>query len=379
MTVTAPVRVGLVGTSWWADAMYLPALVGHPLGHLQALCGRDASRTAAMARKWGVPRNFTSWETMLDSGEIDAVIVASPNETHFPITMAALERGLHVLCEKPIGLNTHEAIAMAAAARRTNAITMVPFTYRWMPTNRFVKQLFDERYVGDPYQLSMRYFAGYARRGDYAWRFDQAVAGAGILGDLGTHWLDLARWIMGEVVAVSAHADRFVPRAPRPDGRDYDRAEDSAVIMTKFESGALAVLQTSAVCWEGTPFGQIHELDLHGSDGTLHARNDWDHLQEVRGVRAGDRGPARILPVPDELWDGAPREIVHDTYRHIFRRTDSMTRGWITAVAEQRPVQPDLVTGARIQELLGAALASIDDGGRWIETSLERSAVLAAS
>ena len=379
MTAPVPVRVGLVGTSWWADAMYLPALAGHRVGRVHALCGRDAEKTAAMARKWNVARTFTSWEAMIDSGEIDAVIVATPNETHFPITMAALARGLHVLCEKPVGMDTAEATAMATAARRSDAITMVPFTYRWMPTNQYVKTLIDDGFVGDPYQLSLRYFAGYARRGDYSWRFDEERAGSGILGDLGSHWLDLARWLLGEIVAVSAHGERFVPRAPRPDGTSYRPTEDSAVIMAKFESGAFAVLQTSAVCWEGTPFGHIHELDLHGSGGTLHARNDWDTLQEVRGVRAGQRGPAQPFPIPDEIWGGAPRDIVHDTYRHIFRQTDAMTRGWVSAIAERRPIQPDLVTGARIQELLGAAIASINNGGRWQPTPPESSAVLLAS
>jgi len=109
---------------------------------------------------------------MLDSGDVDAVIVASPNETHFEITMAALDRGLPVLCEKPLGMNVDEAHQMADAAKQRGIITMVPFTYRFMPTNQFVKQLITEGYVGRPYHLSMRYFAGYARDGAYAWRFD---------------------------------------------------------------------------------------------------------------------------------------------------------------------------------------------------------------
>ncbi len=78
------------------------------------------------------------------------------------------------------------------------------------------------------------------------------------------------------------------------------------MISARFESGASATLQVSAVCWEGTPFGQIHELDLHGSGGTLHALNDWDTVQEVRGVRAGEPGPAKPLVIPDRAWTGAP-------------------------------------------------------------------------
>ena len=110
--------------------------------------------------------HFTDWKAMLDSGEIDAVIVASPNDSHFPITMAALERRLPVLCEKPIAMNADEAIEMAAAARDAQVTTMVPFTYRWMPSNQYVKQLLDDGLRRQPYHLNMRYYAGYARDSD---------------------------------------------------------------------------------------------------------------------------------------------------------------------------------------------------------------------
>jgi predicted dehydrogenase len=344
--------------------MYLPALADHPSGQIVAVCGRDLDRARAVAETWSIPNAYSDWNAMLGS-EVDAVIVAAPNETHYEISMAALERGLPVLCEKPLGMTVAEAHEMADSARRRDAITMVPFTYRFMPTNQFVKQLIADGYVGRPYHLSMRYFAGYARDSAYAWRFDEATAGSGILGDLGSHWLDMARWFLGEVSAVSAHSDCFVDRDPRPDGSSYTQLEDSAVILARFESGASATLEVRAVCWEGTPFGQIHELDLHGSDGTLHALNDWDTVQEVRGVRAGERGPAKPLPIPDSAWSGAPRDRVHDTYRHIFRRTEAMTRGWVTAIAEGRKVEPDFATGARVQELVAAAVTSAATDGSW--------------
>lgn len=365
MSNPTTVRVGLVGTSWWAEAMYLPALADHPIGQITAVCGRDPERTRSVADSWAIDHHFTDWSAMLDSGEIDALIVASPNESHYEITMAALNGDLPVLCEKPLGMTEAEAQQMAETAADRNLITMVPFTYRFMPTNQFIKTLIGEGYVGEPYQLSMRYFAGYARDGAYAWRFDAARAGSGILGDLGSHWLDMARWFLGEITAVSAHRDRFVPRSPRPDMTSYTQVEDSAVILARFETGALATLQVSAVCWEGTPFGQIHELDLHGSDGTLHALNDWDTVQEVRGVRAGTPGPARPLPIPDDIWNGAPHSPVHDTYRHIFRRTEAMTRDWATAISQGRPVEPDFATGARIQRLVAAALNSATGNGTW--------------
>ena len=365
MSGSQTLRVGLVGTSWWAEAMYLPALADHPIGRITALCGRDPDRTADVAGRWEIPQHFTDWEIMLDKGEVDAVIVASPNESHYEITMAALDRRLPVLCEKPLGMTSAEAAEMADVASRNGVVTMVPFTYRFMPTNQFVKSLITAGYVGEPYQLSMRYFAGYARNTAYAWRFDEAKAGSGILGDLGSHWLDMARWFLGEVSSVSASRNSFVPKGPRPDGTGYTQTEDSAVILARFQSGATATLQVSAVCWEGTPFGQIHELDLHGSEGTLHASNDWTTVQEVRGVRAGETGPARPLVIPEEIWNGAPHSPVHDTYRHVFRRTEAMTRGWATAAAEGRMIDPDFANGARVQQLVAAALTSATTDGSW--------------
>src|SRR3954452_4139472 len=88
--MTQSVRVGLVGTSWWAEAMYLPALADHPIGQITAMCGRDRDRARSVADQWAIPHAYNDWSTMLDSGDIDAVIVASPNETHFEISMAAL-------------------------------------------------------------------------------------------------------------------------------------------------------------------------------------------------------------------------------------------------------------------------------------------------
>ncbi len=350
-------RVGLVGTSWWADAMYLPALADHPRGAITAICGRDPERTLDAADRWGIEHAFTDWTELLDSGLIDAVIVASPNDTHHDITMAAIERDLAVLCEKPVALTASEAEAMARAAAARGLVTMVPFTYRWMPTHQWIKELIDDGYVGRPYHLTLRYFAGFARDPAYSWRFDVEHSGGGLLGDLGSHCLHLARWWLGEVSAIGALSTTFVDREPRPDGSPYVQGEDASTITVRFDSGAVGTLQVSAMCWEGTPFGQTQDVEIHGSDGTLYAVNDWDSVQEVRGVRAGELG-LRVLPVPEHLWQGARRSPVPDTYRDIFRRSDAMARAWVDAVVDGRPCQPDLAEGARVQRLLETAAES---------------------
>jgi predicted dehydrogenase len=358
------VRVGIVGTSWWADAMYLPPLTAHEQAAVVAVSGRNAATTAAFADRWGIEQRFDDPIAMLDSAGLDAVVVASSNDSHFHLTMAALDRGLHVLCEKPLAQNAAQAQEMTARAEETGAITLVPFTYHYMPVNQWVRRLIAEGYVGRPYHVNIRYYTGYAADSAYSWRFDRELAGSGVIGDLASHWIHLARWLLDDnEVSVGALASAFVERQPRPDGGTYEQAEDSAVLTVRYASGAYGVLQVCAVSWEGTPFNQTHHLEVHGDAGTIYGVCDWDTVQEVRGVRRGERGPATVLPIPDEIWGGVRRDNVHDTYRDVFRGTDAMTRGWITAIAEQRHVRPDFADGLAVQRVVDAAVASADADG----------------
>ena len=359
------VRIAMIGTSWWSDAMYLPALRALPDVEIVGVAGRHPERTQDFADRWEIPHALTDTEALFDL-PLDAVIVASANDSHHPLTMAALERGFDVMCEKPLGLTSAEAAEMAASAQQHDAITMVPFTYRYMPVNGWVKQLISDGYLGLPHHLGLRYFTGFARDGEYAWRFDISESGSGVIGDLGSHWLDLARWFLGEIESVGATTSHFIDREDRPDGRPYERGEDSAVITARFVSGAYAVLQVSAVCWEGTEFNQTHHLDAHGSDGTLYATTDWETVQEVRGVKAGAPGPAVTLPIPDQVWGGARRDTVHNTYRDVFRGGGAMIGDFVASVRTREPVTPDFADGLRIQQLGDAALASVAANGAQI-------------
>jgi predicted dehydrogenase len=362
MTVDRPTRVGVIGTSWWADSMYLPALTACDGIELAAVAGRNHERAAEFADRWSIGTAYADAAALLDS-DLDAVVIASANDSHHPLSMAAIERGLHVLCEKPLGLNVTEANEMVAAADAADVVTLVPFTYRYMPMMRWVKQLQDDGFVGAPRHLGMRYFTGYARDGEYAWRFDRGEAGSGVIGDIGSHWLAIALWMLGDAVSMSATSTAFVPRAARPDGAPYERGEDSAVMTVGFASGAYAVLQVSAVCWEGGDFNQSHWLDLHGTDGTLYGHSDWQTVQDVSGVRAGEAGPAEPLPIPDEIWAGARRDTVHDTYRDVFRDGGAMIGDFITAVQRGQRCEFDFGFGLRVQQLCDAAVTSAAAGG----------------
>ncbi|MDQ7035653.1 MAG: Gfo/Idh/MocA family oxidoreductase, partial [Anaerolineae bacterium] len=144
------VSIGVVGTSWWADAMHLPAIASHPNAKITAICGRNLENAQKMATTWHIPHVYTDYNEMIDSGNINAIVISTPNDTHYPITMKALEHGLHVLCEKPIALNYGDAKKMADTAREKGVKHLVPFTYRFMPTARYLKELIDSGYIGTP-------------------------------------------------------------------------------------------------------------------------------------------------------------------------------------------------------------------------------------
>lgn len=141
----------------------------------------------------------------------------------------------------------------------------------------------------------------------------------GIVGDIGSHFLYLARWFFGEVSSVDCLSRSFIERADRPDGRPYERGEDSALITLEFTSGAYATVQS------------------------------------VRGVKVGESGPAAELPIPDDIWNGARRDNVHDRYRDIFRGPGAMIGDFVHAVRTRRPCDPDFAEGLRIQQLCDAA------------------------
>lgn len=362
------VRVGVFGTSWWADTMYLPPLDAHPDCEVVAICGRRAEPAESFAANWNIPEWFTDPQEMLEQVEMDAVVIATSNDSHHDLAIAALDRGLHVLCEKPLARNATEGAAMASRAAEAGAITMVPFTYHYMPVNRFVKQLVADGFVGNPHHVNIRYYTDFGFDESYSWRFDRDLAGSGVIGDLGAHWVHLARWLLDDTeTSLTATAATFFDRGVRPTGEEYDRCEDSVVMTVRYESGAYGVLQTSAVCWEGTPFGQTHHLEIHGDDGTIYASCDWDTVQEVRGLKRGDAGPAQVLPIPDEIWNGVRRDTVHNTYRDVFRTTDVMTRGWVSAIRDGHPIAPDFAEGQAVQRVLDAAVSSAaaDGAPRW--------------
>src|SRR5262245_52196802 len=122
-----------MGTSWWVDMMYVPSLLSHPSAEVVAVCGRDAVRAGQIAAKFGTPQVFHDYRQLIAEGGCDAVIIATPDDLHCGMALAAIDARLHVLCEKPLAGNAADAKLMHERAQRAGIKHMVLFTWRWQP------------------------------------------------------------------------------------------------------------------------------------------------------------------------------------------------------------------------------------------------------
>ena len=155
--MTEQVRVGVIGTGWYNDIMHLPALRDDPRATTVSICGRRREPAEEMAKKYDIPNVHTDYREMYENDNLDAVVIASPDYEHHPMTMAALDAGLHVMCEKPLASNAELAREMLARAEEVGVVHMTYFTHRWMPHLQHVQQLIDEGYIGKVFRRAFAF------------------------------------------------------------------------------------------------------------------------------------------------------------------------------------------------------------------------------
>jgi predicted dehydrogenase len=370
-------RVGVIGASWYSDLRHLPALRSHPHAQTVAICDIDCDRAEEMARKYDIRLVSSDYREVIDKGNLDALLVVTPDDTHHPITMAALDAGLHVLCEKPLAHNAQQAREMYEKAEAAGVKHMTFFTCRWPPHYRYLKELIDEGYVGRCFDCNITLLSGGGRSGEYSWNYDRQH-GNGMLSELGAHMFDLARWLVGDIARVSAHLQMFLDR-PGAGGGVLDPTNDSAMLAIEFVNGTQGLIQLSALACIGTR-GMDQRITLHGESGTLEARATFRGA-EIRGARASESGELeagdtfaiaelsggrdgeeefRLLPIPDRILAGVDEANPY----HII----SQFRGdylFIDSILEDRPISPSFYNGLKAQEVIDAAKES-HKTGHWV-------------
>ncbi len=285
---------------------------------------------------------------MIRTANLDAVVVSTPDDLHRPMTMAALEAGLHVLCEKPLAMNASLAKEMYEAAEAKGVKHMVLFTLRWLPPFIYVHDLIQSGYIGRLYHAQFSFGGHYG--GEYQWRLDGRRAN-GVLGDLGSHMIDLSRWFLGEIASVDARLDTFVTRPGAEDGAT-EPANDAASLLLGFDGGAQATVQVSAVAYTGDQLMDIL-VRLYGEAGTIEVEFSYGGPKAggiVRGARAGEGG-FRTFPEPDALWGDSRADPIS-----LFYKEPIGPRAFIDAIVEDQPATPNFYDGFKAQEVVDAAL-----------------------
>ena len=221
---------------------------------IYAVCDLKRERAEASRQAFGAKYAFTDYEELLKLKELDAVSVCTWNNTHAPVTIASLQAGKHVLCEKPLATNAKEAEAMSAAAGQAGKLLMVGFVRRFCRNTRILKDFIDSGYLGDLYFAKTQYIR---RCGNpCGWFSDRQRSGGGPLIDLGVHMIDLARYLMGKPKATAVSGVTFANIGPRNnikgliryravDFDDYCNVEDFAAAFIRFDNGAVLTVETS--------------------------------------------------------------------------------------------------------------------------------------
>ncbi|WP_435551504.1 Gfo/Idh/MocA family protein [Natrinema sp. CGMCC1.2065] len=338
------------------------------------LVGRDEAALEDAAERLGFDSIATDWRDVV--ADVDVFYNLGPNHVHAEPSIAALEAGTPVFCEKPLAPTLDDAEAMAAAAREAgdDVPAGCAFNYRFVPAIQYAKTLLEAGDLGEIHHVRGRYLQDWLVDPDapWSWRNDEEMAGSGALGDLGAHTVDLLRYLVGDddlagaIERVSGHLETFVEERPVEDageGGDPETrpvtVDDAYTAQLAFANGAMGTLEGSRFA---TGHKNDHTIEIHGSSGSL--RFSLERLNELEVLRAGDRGYETILvtdaddPYVDHWWPpghvlGWEHTFVHENYE------------FLSAVADGESFAPSFADGLAAQRVLDAIERS-DQRGEWV-------------
>jgi predicted dehydrogenase len=372
------IYVGIVGTKFMGRAhsnafIDVPYFFEVPLRpRLRAACGRDPEALEAFASRFGWETTETDWERLVARDDIQLVDICTSNRTHMPIAVAAARRGKHVFCEKPIALNASEARAMYEAAEEAGVTHMVAFNYRRVPAIQLARQMIEQGKIGQVRHFNAVYYQDWLvdPTFPYVWRHDVKEGGSGAHGDMNAHTVDLARYLVGEMVAVSGAQEIFVKERPGAEGERLPvTADDATYALARFENGALGTFLATRFA---TGRKNYLRIELFGSEGSLvfnlermneleyYARADADAEQGFRTILVTEG----VHPDISAWWP--PGHIIG--WEHTFIHE---VKDLLLAIDAKQRVHPDFFDGLRCQQVLDAISRSAADN-RWVDIPEEQ-------
>jgi predicted dehydrogenase len=373
--MTEPLTIGMLGYRFMGRAhsnaiarlpMFFP---DGPTVERHTLIGRDEEALAAAADQFGFEHTATDWEDVV--GEVDVFYNLGPNHLHAEPSIAALEAGTAVLCEKPLAPTLDDAKRMRDAAAEASVPAGCAFNYRFLPAIQYAKGLIADGELGEIRHVRGRYLQDWLVDPDapWAWRMDAELAGSGALGDLGAHTVDLVRFLVGEqtggIERVSGHLETFVEDRPVYDDvgeiQEYRpvTVDDAYTAQAEFANEAVGSFEASRMA---TGHKNDHTIEIHGSEGSL--KFSLERLNELEVLTGESRGYETILvtdetdPYVDHWWPpghtiGWEHSFVHENYE------------FLSAVAEGSDFSPSFADAYEVQSVLDA-IERADERGEWV-------------
>jgi predicted dehydrogenase len=332
---------------------------------MKVIVGRDEAAVKKAADTLGWQEHSTSWEQVVTRDDIDVVDICTTGDMHPPIAIAAAEAGKVVFCEKPLANTLAEAERMLDAVQRAGVTHMLCHNYRRAPAVALARQLIEEGRIGKIHHYRGVYLQDWIVDPNFprVWRLEKAKAGSGALGDLASHSIDLARYLVGEITEVAGLLQTFVAERPLPDD-PHTKApvdvDDAALSLVRFENGAVGSV-------EGTRFAtgrkNYNRFEINGSEGSV--AFDLERMNELElYIEEGPNSGFRTVLATDAhhpyisgWWP--PGHIIG--YEHCFTHT---VLDLLRAIDEGRVPVPNFEDGVRNQRVLDAVERSAQSR-RW--------------
>ena len=338
----------------------------------------DLARDAAL--RFGFENSSSDWRKVIEDPSIDVVDIATPNNSHAEIAIAAAKAGKHIICEKPLARTAAESLAMLEAVRGTNLVHMVAFNYRRTPAVALAKKLISEGAIGQVLNFRGTYLQDWSAdpNSPLSWRFQKEIAGSGALGDIGTHVIDIARYLVGEISGVNAVLQTYIKDRPVQQGgqdklgaagklegvpRKAVDVDDEVSTLLRFENGAVGSLEATRNAYGRNNF---LTFEVHGTLGSIlfnyERRDELEFFDandpaDRRGFRTIYTGPAH--PYGGGLWPIPALGIGYGETK-IIECFD-----FFKAIAEGSSVSPNFEDGYQIAVICEAIEQSNELGG-WV-------------
>ena len=353
---------------------------------LKAVAGKNEERTRQFAERWGYESYTTDWHTLLDREDIDVIDILTPTYLHKEMAVAAMKAGKHVICEKPCSLTWEECHEMAETAAKAGVVSYLNHNYRRVPAVALAKQMIEEGKLGTIYHYRGSYLQEWIMDENFpvTWQLKKETAGGGALYDLASHNVDLARYLVGEPVAVTAMLRTFVKERPEPgensavfsagDTSGSQKklpvtVDDAASLVLEFENGAMGSLEASRFA---TGRKNYNCFEIYGSKGALCF--DLERMNELQYYDNTEpnaqRGYRTILvtegehPYVGAWWPQGHIIGYEHTFVHAFKE-------FVHAIAEGGSMTPDFTDGEKIIRTLQAAQISSREGRKVLLSELE--------